>query len=117
MAQYEEFTIDQGTDVSIEIHLTNTDGSKKNLNGYDITAVMKKNYNSGDSDSLAFTGIVAEPVTAGIINLSLTNVQTDRLRPGKYVYDVEIAYDEDSATVIRERVLEGKIFVTPSVTR
>lgn len=117
MAQYEEFTIDQGTDVSIEIHLTNTDGSKKELNGYDVGATMKKNYNSTDSDSLAFACIVADPSSAGIINLSLTNVQTDLLRPGKYVYDVEISYDEDSATVIRERVLEGKIFVTPSVTR
>lgn len=117
MAQYEEFTIDQGTDVSIEIHLTNTDGSKKELNGYDVAAIMKKNYNSTDSDSLAFACIVADPSSSGIINLSLTNVQTDLLRPGKYVYDVEISYDEDSATIIRERVLEGKIFVTPSVTR
>lgn len=117
MAQYEEFTIDQGTDVSIELHLTNTDGSKKDLDGYLVAAKMKKNYNSGDSDTLAFTGIVTEPATAGIINLSLTNSQTNTLKPGKYVYDVEISYEEDSVTTIVERVIEGKIFVTPSVTK
>lgn len=117
MAQYEEFTIDQGTDVSIEIHLTNVDGSRKDLDGYIVSAVMKKNYNSDSADSLAFTGIVSEPASAGVINLSLTNLQTDTLRPGKYVYDVEVKYEEDSVTWVVERVLEGKIFVTPSVTR
>jgi hypothetical protein len=117
MAQYEEFTIDQGTDVSIELHLTNTDGSKKDLDGYTVDGKMKKNYNSGDSDTTTFTGIVASPASSGIINLSLTNEQTNSLRAGKYVYDVEISYDEDSATTIVERVIEGKIFVTPSVTK
>lgn len=117
MAQYEEFTIDQGTDVSIELHLTNLDGSAKNLDGFSVNAKMKKNYNSGDSDTVTFLGIVSEPFTSGIVNISLTNTQTDNLKPGKYVYDVEISYEEDSATSIVERVLEGKIFVTPSVSR
>ena len=117
MAQYEEFTIDQGTDVSIELHLTNLDGSAKNLDGFSVNAKMKKNYTSSDSDTITFLGIVSDPLTSGIVNLSLTNTQTDTLKPGKYVYDVEISYDQDSGTSIVERVLEGKIFVTPSVSR
>lgn len=31
MARYEELTIDQGTDLSIDVYLTNTDGSAKDL--------------------------------------------------------------------------------------
>ena len=31
MAQYEEFSIDKGSDVAVEIHLLNKDGTKKNL--------------------------------------------------------------------------------------
>ena len=117
MAQYEEFTIDAGTDVAIELHLTNLDGSKKNLNGYAVEAFLKKNYNSDSADTTPFSCIVADPYSDGIITLALSNQQTDLLKPGKYVYDVEIQYQQDSATLIKERVLEGKIFVTPSVTR
>ena len=43
--------------------------------------------------------------------------QTDSLKAGRYVYDVELSFvDSDGATII-ERVLEGKITLTPSVTR
>ena len=34
MATYEEITIDQGADVSIELELVETDGSKKDLTGF-----------------------------------------------------------------------------------
>jgi hypothetical protein len=119
MATYEEIIIDQGADVSIELELVETDGSKKDLTGYTCYAKMKRNYNStADSDVVDFTTIVGDPATDGIITMSLTNTQTDALNTrGRYVYDVEIQFqDSDSNTVI-ERVLEGKIKVSPSVTR
>lgn len=117
MAQYEEFTIDAGTDVAIELHLTNIDGSKKNLEGYTVNAKLKKNYNSDSADTTDFSTVVAAPATDGVVTLSLTNTQTDTLKPGRYVYDVEISYQDSDSTDIIERILEGKIFVTPSVTR
>ena len=36
MAQYEEFTIDQGADVAIELHLVDKNDAKKNLNEAEI---------------------------------------------------------------------------------
>ena len=120
MAQYEEFTIDQGADVAIEIHLIDpVTESAKDLTAptYTVSAKMKKTYNSDSDETVAFTGIVSEPREDGIITLSLTNTQTDALKPGRYVYDVELSYlDSDSNTIV-ERVLEGRIQVTPSVTR
>lgn len=118
MAQYEEFTIDQGADVAIEIHLVDPiTNLPKNLGGYDVNAKMKKSYNSDSADTLEFNAIVAGADTDGIITLSLTNIQTDALKAGRYVYDVEIfTYDSAGDTII-ERVLEGRIQVTPSVTR
>ena len=51
------------------------------------------------------------------MTISLTNTQTDLLKAGRYVYDVELAFlDSDSNTII-ERVLEGRVQVSPSVTR
>ena len=117
MAQYEEFTIDRGTDVAIELHLTNIDGSAKNLNGFSVAAQMKKTYNSTDSDTTAFTTIVATPASSGKVTLSLTNTQTDLLKAGRYVYDVELSHQDSASNTLIERILEGKMFVTPSVTR
>lgn len=117
MAQYEEIVIDQGADVAIEIHLINKDGTAKNLTNHAITAKLKKTYNSDSADTLNFASIVSNPASSGIATLSLTNLETDQLKSGKYVYDVEMSFvDSDSNTII-ERVLEGRITVTPSVTR
>lgn len=118
MAQYEEITIDQGSDVAIQLELIDHTGAVKSLVNHSITAKMKKNYNSVDSaDIQTFSTIVATPSTSGICTLSLTNSQTDALKAGRYVYDVEISFiDSDSQTIV-ERILEGRIQVTPSVTK
>ena len=36
MAQYEEFTVDQGSDVTIQLELVDQTGAKKNLNGQNL---------------------------------------------------------------------------------
>lgn len=119
MADYEDFTIDQGADVAIELHLQETDGSKKDLTGHTVTAKMKRSYTSVDSDEIIdFSTIVSEPPTDGIAILSLTNTQTDSLNTRtRYVYDVELAVNDSDDNVLIERILEGKIKVSPSVTR
>jgi hypothetical protein len=53
----------------------------------------------------------------GVAVMSLTNTQTDALKPGRYVYDVELSFQDSSGTTIIERILEGKVTVTPSVTK
>jgi hypothetical protein len=79
---------------------------------------MKRGYNSDSADTVDFTTLVADPATDGVVVLSLTNEQTDALNTrGKYVYDVEISFLDSDGNTIIERVLEGKIKVSPSVTR
>lgn len=119
MADYEDFTIDQGADVAIELHLQETDGSKKNLLAHTAAATMKRSYTSVDSDEIIdFTAIIPDPRSDGIVILSLTNTQTDSLDPRlRYVYDVELSFDDSDGNTLIERILEGKIKVTPSVTR
>ena len=104
MAQYELFKIDKGSDVAIQLHLEDADGNQKN-------------FNSDSSDTHSFTAAINAPTSDGIVTLSLTNTQTDALKVGNYVYDVEISYIDDSGgDTIIERILEGKIRVSPSVT-
>lgn len=119
MADYEDFTIDQGADVAIELQLVEFNNSTKNLTGHTAAAKMKRSYTSTDSaDTVTFNAYVADPPTDGILVLSLTNEQTDALNPRlRYVYDVELSFNDSDGNTIIERILEGKIKVSPSVTR
>lgn len=123
MAQYQDLTFDQGSDIVLELRLLNQDRSKKNLNGYTVSAKMAPSYNSTDSDKISFSTAIESPDSDGIITLSLTNLQTDTLSTKRrYVYDVEISYVSESdgagnLTYVIERVLEGQVQVTPSVTK
>jgi len=103
-----------GSDVAIQLELVDTSGNPKNLTDYSAAAKMKRNYNSDSADTTDFA-VAIEP-TNGIVTLSLTNVQTDALRVGNYVYDAEISYVDSNGATIVERILEGKIRVSPSVT-
>ena len=116
MAQYEELTIDKGTDVTLQLELEDTNGNAKNLTNYTVAGKVKKTYNTPDSEATSFTAEVKAPATGGVVNLSLTNAQTDALKAGRYVYDVEISFVDSDAQTVIERVLEGTITVTPSVT-
>ena len=68
-------------------------------------------------EATAFATAVVSPSTDGVCTLKLTNTQTDALKAGRYVYDVELSHTDSSDTTIIERVLEGIITVTPSVTK
>ncbi len=117
MAQFHEFTIDQGTDTTIELHLVDINGAAKNLLGYSVTGKIKKTFNTDSSEATAFTTVITSN-TDGTATLSLTNTQTDALKPGRHVYDVELSHAESgTGNTIVERIMEGRIQVTPSVTK
>jgi len=116
MAQYEDFSIDRGADASLELHLEDINGAHKNLSAYSVQAKLKKTYNSDSASTTDFTSIVSDSLN-GVVTLSLTNAQTGNLKPGRYVYDIELSHQDSAANTIIERILEGTITVTPSVTR
>lgn len=117
MAIYEEFTIDQGSDVAIQLDLVEDDGSVKNLKNTAIRAQMKKTYSTSSDSATNFTGTIIDPPSSGIATISLTNSQTDNLKPGRYVYDVELYFADSNNITYVERILEGRIQVTPSVSK
>ena len=116
MARYEEFTIDRGSDVSIQLELTDAGGGKKDLTSHTLKARIKKNYNDSAGEAINFfTAIPIETQTQGIVTLGLTNGQTKGMKAGRYVFDAELNHIADGGLRIKERVLEGIITVTPSV--
>jgi hypothetical protein len=126
MAQYEDLQIDGGTDVVIQLECYNPDGSRKLLAvwdsdvaalipAYTVEAKFKKTYNTPDSDAVYFT---SSHLTAreqiNILELQLTNQQTS-VKPGRYVYNVDISTQESDGTILIERILEGQLTITPSL--
>jgi hypothetical protein len=115
MAQYEDITIDQGTDFAIELHLADKNGATKDLTNHLVNAKIKKTYNSDSADTHDFDTVIT--ALDGVVTLSLNNTVTDTLKAGRYVYDVELSFNDSDGNAVIERILEGKAFVTPSVTR
>ena len=116
MAQEEIFTIDQGADVAIEMFIVKKDGNPRNIGSHAFNMKMKRSFNSDSADTVDWATIVSD-ANAGIMTASLTNTQTDALRKGKYVYDVEMQYVDSDGDTIIERILQGQMIVSPSVTR
>lgn len=101
--------IDQGSDFTTSITLTDDAGDSLNLYGYTGAAQIRKYYTSTnavdfDVDVVANTGQVV---------LSLSSNTTNNIVAGRYVYDVELT---DLNGVV-SRVLEGIVTITPGVTR
>lgn len=117
MATTQDLEFDQGADVAVELHLKDADGNTKDLSNYSVAAKIKKSYNSDSDDTTDFTAIISTPATDGVVTLSLTNSQTDALTARRYVYDVELSYVDSDANTIIERILEGRVFMKPSVTK
>ena len=110
MASISNIFIDQGTDFSITVDVTQSDGAALNLTGYSAAAQIRKTYGSSNVSAVFTTSISA---AAGQVTLSLTDTQTSGLTAGRYVYDLNIT----SGAGVTTRVVEGQAIITPGVTR
>ena len=117
MAQYEDLEVDQGSDAKWRVKLLDADGTTRDLTDYSVRGKVNRNYDADSSESLSFLTNIIPPSTAGVFEFRLTNTQTDSMTHRRYVYDLEIEYiDDDSATIV-ERVLEGNLMLSKSVTK
>jgi hypothetical protein len=111
MAVYSNIVIDQGADYSASIDVTDSDGDTIDLSGYTGVGQIRKTYSS--STAVDFTVSIASPASAGTLNIGLSNTQTNAMKAGRYVYDVEIT----NSGGVKTRVLEGQVEITPGVTQ
>lgn len=109
MAVYSNLTVDQGASFSANIDVTDSDGDALNLDGYSIAGQIRKTYSS--TTAIDFTASIVN-ASAGVVQISLSATQTNNMKAGRYVYDVEI---NSGGTITR--VVEGQVEVTPGVTR
>lgn len=110
MAVYANFTIDQGSVFITSVDLENANGVPLIISSYDVRGQVRKTYTA-----LTSYGFQTEILNAaeGKISIKLDSQTTSSMKPGRYVYDIEIESPEGEVT----RVLEGQIEITPRVTR
>ena len=111
MAVYSNIVIDQGSTYSASIDVADSDGDNINLTGYTAAGQIRKTYSS--STAVDFATSIANP-SSGVVTISLTSAQTNAMKAGRYVYDVEIT---QTSTGTITRVLEGQVEITPGVTQ
>ena len=110
MATYSDIYIDQGSTYSSTINVKNVDATPFVLTGYSARGQIRRSYNSLTSTSFA-TNINVP--TSGNVNISLTATQTRAMKPGRYVYDVEV-YNAGGHVL---RIAEGQVEISPASTR
>tara|TARA_E500000178_G_scaffold78831_1_gene76990 strand:+ start:603 stop:935 length:333 start_codon:yes stop_codon:yes gene_type:complete len=110
MAAISNIFIDQGTDFSVTVDVTDANGSPLNLSGYTAASQIRKSYASSSASATFTTSISA---SSGQVTMSLTDTQTSGLAAGRYLYDLNIT----SSASVTSRVVEGQVIVTPGVTR
>ena len=110
MAALSNIYIDQGSDFSTVISLTDSNNDALNLTGYSALAQIRKTYGS---TTIAATFTTVLTTDSGQLTMSLTDVVTAAMTSGRYVYDVLLTDGSGDKT----RVLEGQAVLTPGVSR
>lgn len=111
MADFVEIYIDAGSTFSTDVTVNDAFGTPINLSDYEARAQIRKSYYS--TTAIDFV-VVKSDASAGILNMSISAANTANIRPGRYVYDVEL---EDTANNVITRIFEGIAVVSPGVTR
>ena len=111
MAMTAYLDIDQGSDFSAVIDLENDNGTPMDLSNTQIYSQFRKSYNS--STAYNFTCQVVDSGN-GKIQIKLAGADSSAIRPGRYLYDVEIYNSLNNA---KTRVVEGIVTINPEITR
>jgi hypothetical protein len=111
MAQFVELYLDQGTDFSFDLDLTNDDGSPIDVTGYSFSSSIRKSYYS--SSVTANLAVAIANAVSGNVVFSMNSATSANIKAGRYLFDVK-SIDAANAT---SRLVEGIITVNPQVTK
>ena len=110
MATIQNLTIDQDADFTQTLTVKDSTGTVVDISGQTVTSKLRKTHLSTTATSFT-TAIVSG--TAGTCSITLTDTVTATLAEGRYVWDLTTT---TSGGLITRRI-EGRVTVTPSVTR
>ena len=110
MATIQNLTVDQDADFTQTLTIKDSTGTVVDISGQTITSKIRKTHLSTTSYSFT-TALVS--ATDGTCSITMTDTVTASLTEGRYVWDLTTT---DSGGLITRRI-EGRVTITPSVTR
>lgn len=124
---YQDLFINQGSTHAFELIIYEDDAQIQpaDLSGFSVRGQVRKSFSSSAVAATFTSSIGPIQTIEGIgdsngqnaISISLTAQQTALLIEHDYVYDIELYSTDSNAVETVIRVLEGKIYVNPEVTR
>ena len=110
MAQTAYLDIDQGSDFTAVFELENDDSTPMDLAGFTAYSQFRKSYNS--PIGYQFVTTITNPA-GGVISLFLSGSASSAIKPGRYLYDVELTGPGNT----KARVLQGVITINAEITK
>lgn len=111
MAAISNLYIDAGSTFNAIVTVNGNDGNVLNLTGFSVAAQIKKSYAATTAYSLNAT--VYDALT-GKVKISLPAAVSSAMKPGRYLYDIEITAPDN---VQKLRAVEGLVIITPEITK
>lgn len=112
VAKY-DFSIPQGTDLSVPFLLKDSEGTPVRLEGFSVRMQLRRFVTASDVIDELSTENGRVTLDDNGFSLSFPNAVTEKFPSGYLVYDIELVSPDDLVT----RIVEGKIRVTAEVTR
>ena len=113
MAGIANLTIDQGSNFTFDLEVTNSDGTAFDLTGFTMVAKAAQGYATTYPRVLFTSTCTSDMAVQGVVTISLTADQTKVMKAGRWVFDVVATHTDSTVT----RLLEGIAIVTPSVVK
>ena len=110
-------TVNIGADFTQTYDLYQTGGKVIDLTGYTAASKLRKHRDS--ATSVSFTVGFPDRLN-GKIKISIPSWTTSRLKPGRYLYDIDVCFTQDIVGHPNEiilKLLQGRFVVSPSITR
>lgn len=112
MAGYVELYMDQGATFNDIINITDdVTNANVNISGYSVRSQMRRSFYS--SNATANLTCTISDAANGEITMTLLAANTANIKPGRYVFDVEVTNTMNKIS----RLIEGIITVSPRVTK
>jgi len=113
MAVQINFLIDQGSTFDAVVTVQNEDGTVFDLTNWTPYSQMRKHERSVGAINIT-VAVLGDPVN-GEIQMELFPADTNPLRGGRFIYDVELHHNTDLTRV--KRAVQGIITLSPQSTK
>lgn len=124
-----DITLDQGADWSCQLYWTRGDNRpyflvapmrmeiRDQVNNVAVT-LQTNDSSTDDGDADPDDRTILFNSETGLVQLELSDEQTDRLSPqNSYVYDLFVHHADETGTVRKKRLVYGQVFVNGRITR